>query len=50
MDTDSCYMAITADKFKDNVCWDDINKPEMRKNYIEERKNWFSIENNHCTF
>ena len=35
MDTDSCYMAITADKFED------IIKPDMREVYENEKNLWF---------
>ena len=34
MDTDSFYMALSAEDF------DDIIKPEMKKLYKEEKKNW----------
>ena len=34
MDTDSFYMALSANDF------DDIIKPEMKKLYKEEKKNW----------
>ena len=32
MDTDSCYMAITAENF------DNVIKPEMREIYEKEKK------------
>ena len=35
MDTDSCYMAITAESF------DEIIKPEMKEIYEKEKYNWF---------
>ena len=35
MDTDSFYMALSAEDF------DDIIKPEMKKLYKEEKKKWF---------
>ena len=44
MDTDSCYMAITSEHFKDVI------KPEMLKTYHRERGKWFPIENNHYIF
>jgi hypothetical protein len=40
MDTDSMYMAISADKF------DDIIKPELRTEYEQIKNKWFPDPNN----
>ena len=40
MDTDSCYMAITSEKFED------IIKPEMRDEYEKEKNLWFPRTDN----
>ena len=42
--TDSCYMTINSENFKD------IIKPEMLKTYYQERGDWFPVENNHYIF
>lgn len=38
MDTDSAYLALSADKL------DDVIKPHMRKEYNEDKYNWFPNE------